>query len=51
MRAQGRQPLACVVQRLADTGDQVGPILFLLSQASAYMTGATLDVNGGRVML
>lgn len=37
--------------RLAEPADQIGPILFLLSDDAAYMTGATLDVNGGRVML
>jgi NAD(P)-dependent dehydrogenase (short-subunit alcohol dehydrogenase family) len=37
--------------RIAEVSDQVGPILFLASDAAAYMTGATLDVSGGRVML
>jgi NAD(P)-dependent dehydrogenase (short-subunit alcohol dehydrogenase family) len=37
--------------RIADVSDQVGPILFLASEAARYMTGATLDVTGGRVML
>ena len=33
--------------RLAQPDDVVGPILFLLSPAAAYMTGQTLHVNGG----
>jgi NAD(P)-dependent dehydrogenase (short-subunit alcohol dehydrogenase family) len=37
--------------RLAELGDQVPPIMFLLSDDARYITGATLDVNGGRVML
>jgi len=35
--------------RLAEVRDQVGPILFLCSDAADYMTGAVLDVNGGQV--
>ncbi len=37
--------------RIAEVDDQVGPILFLASDAARYVTGATLDVNGGRLML
>lgn len=37
--------------RIADVDDQVGPILFLLSDDSGYMTGCTLDVSGGRIMM
>jgi 3-oxoacyl-[acyl-carrier protein] reductase len=33
--------------RLAEPVDVVGPILFLLGPASAYVTGQTLHVNGG----
>ena len=33
--------------RLAQPEDVVGPILFLLSPAAAYVTGQTLHVNGG----
>ena len=36
--------------RLARPEDVVGPILFLLAPASAYLTGQTLHVNGGLVM-
>lgn len=37
--------------RLATAEDVVGPILFLLSRQSAYVTGQTLHVNGGLLMV
>lgn len=37
--------------RIAEVEDQVGPILFLASDAARYITGLTLDVTGGRLML
>lgn len=37
--------------RIAEIDDQVGPIVFLLSDASRYMTGCVLDVTGGRIMV
>lgn len=37
--------------RLAAVDDIVGPILFLLSSQSAYVTGQTLHVNGGLLMV
>ena len=48
-----RQALAEAVPlgRLAGPDDQVGPILFLASEAARWVTGVTLDVNGGRSML
>jgi 3-oxoacyl-[acyl-carrier protein] reductase len=36
--------------RIAQPLDVVQPILFLLSPASAYMTGQTLHINGGTYM-
>jgi len=36
--------------RIAEPLDVVQPILFLLSPASAYMTGQTLHINGGTYM-
>lgn len=38
---------------LGDAGsarDVAGPVLFLLSDLASYMTGATVDVNGGSVL-
>jgi 3-oxoacyl-[acyl-carrier protein] reductase len=37
--------------RIAEIDDQVGPVLFLASDAARYITGATLDVAGGRIMM
>jgi NAD(P)-dependent dehydrogenase (short-subunit alcohol dehydrogenase family) len=33
--------------RMAEPGDLIGPMLFLASDVSAYVTGAELQVNGG----
>lgn len=37
--------------RMATVDDVIGPILFLLSTDSAYITGQTLHVNGGMLMV
>ncbi len=39
------------IGRLATPQDIAGVITFLASDESVYITGATLDVNGGRLML
>lgn len=39
------------LRRLGEIGDVVGAALFLLSDAAEWITGCTLDVAGGRVML
>ena len=36
--------------RLPELAEAVGPILFLASDDASYITGAVLDVNGGRFM-
>ncbi|MBS1885595.1 MAG: SDR family oxidoreductase [Actinobacteria bacterium] len=36
--------------RLGEPEDVVGPVLFLLSSAAAFVTGAVLHVNGGMLM-
>jgi 3-oxoacyl-[acyl-carrier protein] reductase len=36
--------------RIGEPADVVGPVLFLLSSASAYVTGTVLHVNGGMLM-
>lgn len=37
------------LRRLATVSDQVGPIVFLCSELSNYMTGSILDINGGQL--
>jgi NAD(P)-dependent dehydrogenase (short-subunit alcohol dehydrogenase family) len=41
-----QMPLA----RVGTPDDLVGPCLFLLSDASAWMTGQVLNVDGGQIM-
>lgn len=38
------------LRRVAKTDEIAGPILFLASDDATYITGASLDVNGGRFM-
>jgi NAD(P)-dependent dehydrogenase (short-subunit alcohol dehydrogenase family) len=37
------------LRRIASINEQVGPILFLCSELSSYMTGSVVDVNGGQI--
>jgi len=37
------------IGRIATTREQALPILFLCSDAASYITGATIDVNGGQL--
>lgn len=39
------------LKRLAEPEDHAQAMLFLASDAAAYINGVTLDVNGGRVMM
>jgi 3-oxoacyl-[acyl-carrier protein] reductase len=45
-RLAGRYPL----KRPGRPEEFIGPVLFLASEAASYITGHTLDVNGGRIM-
>jgi NAD(P)-dependent dehydrogenase (short-subunit alcohol dehydrogenase family) len=38
------------LSRVGQPGDLVGTLLFLLSDASAWMTGQVLNVDGGQIM-
>ncbi len=42
---------ACPLGHLAQPNEIAGVIVFLASDESRYITGATIDVNGGRLML
>ncbi len=39
------------IGRLAEPDDIAGVVTFLASDESRYITGATIDVNGGRLVL
>ena len=39
------------LRRLGVPQDSANATVFLLSEAAGWLTGVTLDVNGGRVML
>ncbi len=42
---------ACLMQRIAETEEVLGPILYLLSDMSSYTTGSTLLADGGYCVL
>ena len=37
------------LKRIATVEEQVNPIMFLCSEEASYITGTTLDVNGGQL--
>jgi 3-oxoacyl-[acyl-carrier protein] reductase len=49
-RAAARGIDAIPLGRIGEPEDVVGPVLFLLSDGSRYMTGTVLHVNGGLLM-
>jgi NAD(P)-dependent dehydrogenase (short-subunit alcohol dehydrogenase family) len=40
-----------LIPRVATEGDVAGPVVFLASDASAYMTGQTISYDGGKFFL
>ncbi len=40
-----------LIGRIAEVSDMVGWVLFLASPEAAYLTGQTLSINGGRLMV
>jgi NAD(P)-dependent dehydrogenase (short-subunit alcohol dehydrogenase family) len=50
MAPEGYDPSGTPLGRVAEPGDMLGALTFLISDASAFVTGQTLLVNGGRFM-
>jgi NAD(P)-dependent dehydrogenase (short-subunit alcohol dehydrogenase family) len=47
---QGEVLQAIPLRRMPEVAEAVDPVLFLASDEASYVTGAVLDVNGGRFM-
>ena len=50
IRGKGYSPDYCPLGRLGTPDDVAGMVMYLVSPASAYVTGSVLDVNGGYFM-
>ena len=50
--AEQREVLGAIpLRRMPDLDEAVDPVLFLAGDEASYITGAVLDVNGGRLMV
>jgi NAD(P)-dependent dehydrogenase (short-subunit alcohol dehydrogenase family) len=49
-RIEGLEALT-PIGRLGEPEEQTGTIVFLCSDAASYITGATIDVSGGKIMM
>ena len=47
--ATANMAAACLLRRVADADEMIGPALFLASDASSYVTGTVLHADGGLV--
>lgn len=48
---QGQKIPRCPMNRLAELYEMSGPVAFMVSDASSYMTGAIISVDGGRTCI
>ena len=54
VRSQAQRDMigkSTAVGRIGEVADMVGWILFMAAPESSYLTGQTLSVNGGRLMV
>jgi NAD(P)-dependent dehydrogenase (short-subunit alcohol dehydrogenase family) len=47
--ATSNMAAACLMRRVAQAHEMVGPALFLASDASSYVTGTVIHADGGLV--
>ena len=48
---QGQKIPRCPMNRFAELHEMAGPVAFMISDASSYMTGAVVIVDGGRTAI